>query len=142
MTNILNKKLSFKEFLIKSINEKIEFSEKQIGKHQVITFSDELGGSGFLKINDEIADIIDWHSVPSSERFLDTEDIFKRRGFAKAVLTAIKHDLGISEISIKIQSIDTQAVLNKLTQNGVLTSIDGYFAGVSTNRYPTRFKIN
>lgn len=134
-----NLKLTFTN----SLNEEIDFEESQLPNGKpIVRFSDEVGGSGFLTINNGIATIIDWHSIPSNKRYSDDADSYKNRGFAVSVILAIKNKLHINTVKVSMPSGDAVKSLNKMVEKGILTPHEDSKMGISTNQYYTVFEIN
>lgn len=141
----MKRKNSFIQFLHENNEQmtKINYTKEEMNGREVIRFHDGFGGYGFLDIKDGIANIIDWHSVPFNKMYTSDEDSFKRRGFSFRVITdLIKKQLNIDTFRVSMQSSDTRNALKRLIEKGVITPVEGYELGISTDRYPTMFKIN
>ena len=106
-----------------------------------INFTDSLGGYGFLVKNGDEIKIVDWNSVPLNKKYSQEESQYKRRGFARKVIQAIKK-MGYKQFTINMPSNEATAALNKLSQDGFITPIPESKRGVSIAPYYTKFIIN
>lgn len=126
-----------KEYMETIKENDLSFEEKG----DQINFTDSLGGSGFLVKKNGGINIVDWHSVPMSKRYGDEESQYKRRGFAKKVIQAIK-DMGYNKFTINMPSNEANAALARLSQTGAITPVKGSERGLSDMPYYTQYEIN
>lgn len=104
-----------------------------------VSIRDELGGEAQIKINGDVAQIIGLNSVPFNKRYSPEEGSFKKRGFFRNVLKALK-DHGIRTIKVRLQSTDSRAALKRLVDTGDLMNPRD-IRGLSVDEYPTTFDI-
>ena len=114
------------------------------------TLLDERGGSAYITLqlpnpnypaspSELLPHIIQINSVPWTKRYTPEEPTYKRRGFFKATITALKM-MGFPAFHVGLQSQDSQHALQRLTDKGIVQNPRDP-TGSSTAQHPTTFDI-
>jgi len=103
-----------------------------------IIMKDELGGNCHITVKDQIPNIVSIHSMPFGTP-TEEQEKFKKRGFYKAVLSALNF-LGFKSFTVNMQSLDSQQALARLHDTEFISNPRD-FSGDSMARRPNTFDI-